>query len=291
MPLPPLYKYLNVMGAKLTLQNQCFRHAKPSTYNDTEDLTIRGVFDGELEDAWECLPEVLSDNLDKVLTCGFPMRDQVTAMQHAIRTRPDLVKVLQGAAHRQDEERYKEIVERHIEDINVLMQDYRVLCVTPKKNLEYMWSDYAEEHKGVMIRITPFIEKGSKFQLFKPVSYVEHRPVLYPSAKDFVEEALFGDKEALTRDKVERIIYTKTLEWEQEAEYRLAIALRAGEEPWETLPYHPEEITELHLGLEIEPEVRDELLSLAEGINPDVLVYQVKRIENGKLVSERVRPE
>jgi hypothetical protein len=36
MALPPLYKYLDVQGAKLTLGNNTFRHAKPSTFNDVE---------------------------------------------------------------------------------------------------------------------------------------------------------------------------------------------------------------------------------------------------------------
>ena len=40
MVLPPLYKYLDVTGAKLTLQNGTFKHAKPSDFNDLEDLTI-----------------------------------------------------------------------------------------------------------------------------------------------------------------------------------------------------------------------------------------------------------
>jgi hypothetical protein len=40
MAQPPLYKYLDVQGAKLTLENKCFRHSKPSYFNDTEDFTV-----------------------------------------------------------------------------------------------------------------------------------------------------------------------------------------------------------------------------------------------------------
>lgn len=38
MPQPPLYKYLDLQGAKLTLGNRTFKHSKPSDFNDTEDL-------------------------------------------------------------------------------------------------------------------------------------------------------------------------------------------------------------------------------------------------------------
>ena len=40
MALPPLYKYLSVEGAKKTLGNNAFRHAKPSSFNDIEDPTV-----------------------------------------------------------------------------------------------------------------------------------------------------------------------------------------------------------------------------------------------------------
>jgi hypothetical protein len=47
MPLPPLYKYLDVRGAKLTLGNRTFKQAKPSDFNDTEDLIIQSIFPEE----------------------------------------------------------------------------------------------------------------------------------------------------------------------------------------------------------------------------------------------------
>jgi hypothetical protein len=39
MTLPPLYKYLDVNGAKLTLGNRTFRHANPCSFKDLEDMT------------------------------------------------------------------------------------------------------------------------------------------------------------------------------------------------------------------------------------------------------------
>ena len=53
--MPPLYKYLDLMGAKLTLDNVTFRHAKPSTFEDLEDMTIRSVFAEDVEVALEKL--------------------------------------------------------------------------------------------------------------------------------------------------------------------------------------------------------------------------------------------
>lgn len=61
MTLPPLYKYLDVSGAKLTLGNRTFKHAKPSDFNDTEDLTIQSIFAEDTEEALKKIAESFPD--------------------------------------------------------------------------------------------------------------------------------------------------------------------------------------------------------------------------------------
>lgn len=73
MTLPPLYKYLDVQGAKLTLGNRTFKHAKPSDFHDVEDLTVQSIFPEELEAALEKLSqgfdEVILQHLNDPPTC------------------------------------------------------------------------------------------------------------------------------------------------------------------------------------------------------------------------------
>ena len=61
MELPPLYKYLDVSGAKLTLGNKKFKHSKPSDFNDTEDLTIHSIFREDIEEALEKIASNFTD--------------------------------------------------------------------------------------------------------------------------------------------------------------------------------------------------------------------------------------
>jgi hypothetical protein len=65
MALPPLYKYLNVDGAKKTLGTKCFRHAKPSSFNDLEDMTVGTIFAEDVEVAAAKLGESAFDILAK----------------------------------------------------------------------------------------------------------------------------------------------------------------------------------------------------------------------------------
>ena len=80
-----------------------------------------------------------------------------------------------------------------------------------------------------------------------------------------------------------KIVYAKTLKWQHEGEYRLAIPMGQGEKPWDTLPYHPEELTELYLGLAIDAKDKEDILAKARTLNPNINVFLAKRGSDGKL--------
>jgi len=297
MNIPPLYKYLDVSGAKLTLGNRTFKHAKPSDFNDTEDLTIQSIFAEDAEEALKKIAggftDVILEHLDEEPTCGSPMKEKIKIIQQVYRTNPSAAELVRAARMNPgkqiyDVEYHRERAQAFIAEINEFMQGYRVLCVSTHKDSERMWAEYAEQHEGVSLRIQPNLAKDSKFRLFRPVIYRERRPPLYEDTLDFVAGALFGDHEARIKEIVERIIYTKTLDWQHEGEYRLAIPIRKGEEPWNTLPYHPEEITELYLGLEMKRSDSEDIIDKARDVNRDISIYRANRSSGGKLIFDRV---
>jgi hypothetical protein len=165
MTLPPLYKYLNVQGAKLTLGNRTFRHAKPSDFNDIEDMTVQSIFPEETEVALKRLsegfPDVILAHLDDPPTCASPMREMLAFIQQTFRNNPkaeELVKaeLAKGDAKPlYDVEHMRRRAQMHIKEINDFMQRWRVLCVTTNKDSEKMWSEYAENHNGIVLRIEP----------------------------------------------------------------------------------------------------------------------------------------
>jgi hypothetical protein len=81
MSPPPLYKYLDVQGAKLTLGNNTFKHSKPSDFNDIEDLTVQSIFPEDTEAALEKLSngftDVILQHLNDPPTCSSPMKEKV----------------------------------------------------------------------------------------------------------------------------------------------------------------------------------------------------------------------
>jgi hypothetical protein len=143
-------------------------------------------------------------------------------------------------------------------------------------------------HKGIALRIEPNLTKDSIFQRFRPVIYCENRPPLYEDTLEFIAGGLFGDSEIRTREILERIVYTKTSEWAYEEEYRLATPLRQNEVPWNTMPYHPEELGELFLGLALENNDADQIVNMALKINPKIAIFTTKRGSNGTLGFDRL---
>jgi hypothetical protein len=287
MTLPPLYKYLDVQGAKLTLGNNTFKHAKPSDFNDTEDLTIQSIFPEDIETALKGvsngLVDVILKHLNDEPTCPSPMRERLAAIQAAFRANPGAgdqmrAQVAEGALDGvYDVAHMRALAETTIKEVNQFMQSWRVLCVTTHKDSDKMWSGYADNHKGIALRIEPNVAKDSKFQRFFPVIYREKRPPLHDDALEFVAGSLFGDKDARYTAIMEKIIYSKTLDWQHEGEYRLAIPLQQGEEPWNTLPYHPEEITELYLGAAMTGEDEKDIIGRAKALNPEIAVFWATR--------------
>jgi len=298
MPLPPLYKYLDVQGAQLTLANRTFKHARPSDFNDTEDLTIQSIFPDETEMALKKLQcgfmDVILQHLNDPPKCGSPMRERVALIQHVYRTNPEAAGVIkaelakEGAKPAFDVDYMRLQEEAFLKELNEHMQAYRVLCVTTDKDSEKMWSCYAENHKGIALRIEPDLARDSKFQLFRPVIYREKRPPLYEDALEFIAGSLFEDLETRVKTMLEKIVYTKTLEWAHENEYRLAMPMRQSEKPWNTLPYHSEEIVELYLGLAIERANIDCVVGMALAVNPNIAIFRAKREPSGRLGFDRV---
>lgn len=301
MTLPPIYKYLDIQGAKLTLGNGTFKHAKPTDFKDVEDLTIQSIFPDETETALkklsDCFTDVILQHLNDQPTCSSPMKENVALIQHVYRTNLKAAQLVKAEKSKEggkpifDVGYMRERERQFIKEINEFMQGYRILCATIHKDSERMWSVYAECHKGIALRIEPNVIKDSKFQLFRPVNYRNKRPPLYDDTLEFVADSLFGDKEVRLTATIDKIVYSKTLSWQHEGEYRLAIPIRNGEPPWNTLKYHPEEITELYLGCAMKQVDKEDIVSMAKALNPEIAIFQAIRGADTTLTFHRERHE
>ena len=294
MALPPLYKYLDVKGAVLTLAYGTFKHAKPSDFNDLQDLTVRSIFAesdaAALQDIKSNFIDVLLKNLDRTPTCiNETMRQQVSVIQQVLKDDAEAATTTREALHNDaladlyDLSGLKDRNAQYIREINEHMQTFRVFCVTEDLSSNKMWERYAQNGQGIALRVQPNFEKDSKFQLFRKVNYQETRPPLFKSAIEFLESGMFDNQEIRLQEIIDKIIYTKTKEWEYESEYRLAIPI-LNEPDWSTMPYHSEEIPELYFGLNTPLETKKILAEAARLRNPNIKIFHGCIGPDGRLI-------
>ena len=289
MTLPAIYKYLGVEGAKKTLGNRTFRHAKPSTFEDLEDMTIQSVFPEDVEAALATLSngcvDVIVENVNVTPKCKPRLAKKVEELQGILRADPERAEALKEQMKESgifDPEQMRATSEAFVKETNEFMQGYRILCVSTEKASERMWEDYAEDHQGIVLRIEPSTEKHSKLTRFRPVIYRRSRPPFYDQTLDFMKDSLFNDQGARAQAILDKIIYAKTMPYKFENEYRLAIP--SGKEgDWDTLPYYPEEITELYLGLAMNKSDKNDIVAKAKAANPKIAIFQADRDAAKKL--------
>jgi hypothetical protein len=292
MALPPLYKYLNVDGAKQTLGTRTFRHAKPSTFEDSEDMTIKSVFPEELGAALAKLSagavDVILENVDEPPTCDPKFRPTITELQNILKEQPEMADAIrEDMKNILDVEHMRTISDALVADLNEDLQRYRVLCVSTNRASERMWEDHAHDHEGIVLRIEPSVDRASKLELFRPVTYHPSRPPLYDQTLDALRGSWFGDQEARARSMSHKIIYAKTLPYKFESEYRLAIPSDEDGD-WSAWPYHPEEITELNLGMAMKKVDKDDIIAKAKSVNPNIKLFQTTRAPDRKLSFKQI---
>jgi hypothetical protein len=293
MALQPLYKYLDVRGAKLTLGNRCLRFAKPAEFKDNTDMKAEGLFPDELEKALVILADGFVDaimaNLYAPPTCSPKQRSKIEILQMLFRADPSQATKLKAGLKADPEKNglnlahWKTESDRFVKMTNEFLQNYRVLCVTTDKASERMWREYAEAGQGIALRITPSKAKDSKFLKFAPVTYQEKRPPVFAKTLDFAAETMFGDQFERARATLKGIIHAKTNDYNFESEYRLAIPLGKGEEDYRVLAYHPEEISELYLGAAMKDADKQEIIATAKALNPAIAVFQAKQDQEGRI--------
>jgi hypothetical protein len=87
-----------VEGAKLTLANRTFRHAKPSTFQDLEDMTIKSVFPEDVEAALGKLSDncvdIIVENIDVAPTCSPGLGKTVKKLQAILKADPGQIETL-----------------------------------------------------------------------------------------------------------------------------------------------------------------------------------------------------
>lgn len=272
---PCLYKYTSFDTAKIVLTNGRLRWTTPPLLNDPYDMSFDLHLDIEPEEVRRIAIELFwSDYLDDSRPApqpAFALWKQVTKAEQ-----PDLGRAafdaLIGPIVDAAVRRATSITEMNTM-LQAALQRAKILCLTETPTNMLMWSHYAQQHYGAVLR---FSREGDNngFSAARPVRYSRDMP-------------RFGDSETMARIITGRLqdpkalsdsqIYTKAIEWSYEREWRIQFGFgRDPLSPHEDLKFGPEELTGIVLGYRMTQENRTALAELARTLNPEVVLFHAR---------------
>lgn len=149
-----------------------------------------------------------------------------------------------------------------------------VLCLSERWDIPRMWERYAQEHTGVCLELLAADEKG--LTGFGSNSFI----VTYLDDLEF-------SLRAETWEQASRILFTKSMEWSYEKEWRIILPAPDGASTVGNWPFPPEFLTSVILGYKADDAIRDRVKGwLAEGKCRPAL-YQVE-VEGTNLTKKRI---
>lgn len=168
-------------------------------------------------------------------------------------------------------------------DITQLRPRAFICCLTHNRHSLPMWTAYAANHTGGVIKFGNFEKTRSPLLEAQKVTYQNHRP------KCKLIRAIEAHDDSCIREALRQLLLTKAKDWEYEEEWRAvhyeppgaaqeAIAHNAGqiELGRKLIPFAKEEITAIYLGAAM-PQIHiDELITLASAKYPWAEIYQAR---------------
>ncbi|MBY5565118.1 DUF2971 domain-containing protein [Rhizobium leguminosarum] len=274
------FKYMSAATAKIVLNAGTLRWSRSVMLNDPFDMQFDlplhpdrvAIKEEATKACWEqfangVIPPT-SPLLDAFkLTRQLPTRLQETRFKETLSTAIDAW--IDGMS--------ATLPQMHL-DAKPFVSDFKILSLTVRPDIPTMWSHYADSYRGVVLRFRS-ADSNSPFFMAKPVNYVDELPDLY-STQELIDH-ITAVKPMTSRMVVDKIIYTKSMHWSYEQEWR--ISLGSGREKhaqYEDQYFGLEELDGVIFGLGTSEADRAVITMLA-GKHPQIKFMQLTRRADG----------
>lgn len=287
------YKYTTRSTAKIVLETRALRWSCAALLNDPYDLQ----FDLHLEVDEERLKRL---SLDKLHNAWYGPQPYTPAPNNGSGA---VIAAYRGRFPKMSRKKFdSELGPTIIEGLNNVRQNLpekhvafrqfaalaKILCQSEAGDILLMWSYYAEQHKGVVLRFKPQVELDSVWLLAKPVNYSEKMPRLFD--EEYLSDVSAGTRSTEPAYFVDRLIFTKAAEWKHEREWRLHMGMgRNPLAPHEDLKFHAKELDGVIIGCAMPLEDRQAITELVRTHYPHAEVLQAgKHDREFRIVFEKL---
>jgi DUF2971 family protein len=272
------YKYYPASVATLTLQNTTRKWSTPFLFNDPFDNQFDLYFEEPSEAAADenlarflemtTSPEPLKDNQFGSLTPFLEMIRQARLRNPDFKfTEEEIAYIREGQT--EGMHRVIKITPETNAEIRRLMADTSIFCLSETYDSLLMWSHYANNHTGVVIKFLSLPEVDSPLMMAQPVCYSAQMPRLRFS--------MLLDFDKARNEVINTITLTKGDVWAYEKEWRIVTTLRDKTQTYEIIPYAPEEVGAVYLGCKIAETDRDEIIEVTRRKYPKAKIFRADK--------------
>lgn len=269
-----LYKYTTLDTAIKIFKNRAFRFSSPIAFNDPFDMQNLSIYGYD--------KNIFAKDFVNVYSCEIERIEKEKQIPKDVYLLRILIEALgmcgakeQFAKMLANEENFgfKQTENKYYEMIKPICNSYGIFCTSLTYDNILMWSHYAYCHQGVVLEISPSIEKKSIFLKSKKVTYSNNRPSLFKSPKIMIERLCMESAEYAS-ELMEDLTYLKSDHWKYEKEYRLAIPnwIEKGK-TFRDVSFAPEEISAVYLGCNMSLKNQDKVIMFANKLNPSIKIF------------------
>lgn len=275
------FKYMSRQTAKTVLTNGTLRWSTPGTLNDPYDMQ----FDLHLDLDKEAVKTRALQNLWDAFYSAQPapagniLGETINVLRHRF---PRISREDFNQQFGETIDESLSIVERTLPEMQAQFRSVlaasKILCLTEIFDSALMWAHYGEQHQGLLLRFRSATGLDSPWRTARPVQYFANMPKLMDN--NFLADIVSGGSSLDAQSIMDRMIYTKALEWAYEHEWRIYSGMgRDRAAAFEDLPFHPQELDAVIFGYRMTAGDRAELSDLCQLRFPHADRLQIERLE------------
>lgn len=273
-----LFKYMTAETAKIVLERTTLRWSTPRTLNDPFDVQFDLHIDVDqdavrrmaLQKIWEDYssadarrPGNLLGTMIQMLRVRAPNRDRAW-----------LEESLDGAIDEGFARSLASLPQLHA-DTREELQHNKILCLTQAPENLLMWTHYAGHHAGAVLRFRDVPGFDSPWSEARQVNYVAEMPLL--ADEELLSDIMSGRATFDVATLLHRIIYTKSLPFAYEQEWRISSGHgRNPEAAFEDIPFGSEELDAVIMGARMSAGDRDVIARLVRERYPHAELQQAE---------------
>ena len=278
------YKFASMDTARLILENKNFRYSSPVSFNDPFDIQTELYFNFDIAD----LPRLFADEVD-ALVCGRKVA--------SLNDTSDWYKTIVMLQEQHQKGNYKRehldvFVKQSMHNLPNLIEDTRkkynenwrkllkrikVFCVSEHNQSILMWSHYAKYHTGVCFKLKVMPEKNNPLCSAKEVNYLPNPPSFF-SVEEWIDSIILNKEVAIT-NLFRRYPLAKSDIWDYEKEWRVWAPFEEDGNSYLDIPIVEGEIDAIYFGVNADPKLVKDLITIAKGRGVDVFFRSEKKIK------------